>query len=115
MQAGAVVKEEVVRALVVLLTNAPELHPYVSRQLYNALATAWAEADLSLIMVAAWWLGELISSRVPLASICGPADQRLAERGVLMAANYGDMRRACGQARCLALPASMAAAGRNGT
>ena len=45
------------RALVVLLTNAPELHPYVSRQLYNALATAWAEADLSLVMVATWWLG----------------------------------------------------------
>ena len=50
-------KEEVVRALVVLLTNAPELHPYVSRQLYNALALSWAEADLSLVMVATWWMG----------------------------------------------------------
>ena len=59
LQAGAAVKEEVVRALLVLLTNAPELHAYVSRQLYAALANTWAEADLSLVVVSTWWLGKI--------------------------------------------------------
>ena len=57
LQAGAAVKEEVTRSLLVLLTNAPELQPYVSRQLYAALARTWEHCDLSLIVVASWWLG----------------------------------------------------------
>ena len=62
VQAGASVKEDVCRSLLVLLTNAPELHPYVTRQLYSALADGAANAELSLIMVAVWWLGGHLST-----------------------------------------------------
>ena len=57
VQAGASVKEDVCRSLLVLLTNAPELHAYATRQLYSALADSATTAELSLIMVAVWWLG----------------------------------------------------------
>ncbi len=36
-QAGAYVKDEVCRALIVLITNAPELHGYAVRTMYRNL------------------------------------------------------------------------------
>ena len=57
MQAGAHVKDEVCRALVVLLSNAPELHGYVARSVYRALHDAGDDAAPSLITFSAWFLG----------------------------------------------------------
>ena len=56
------------RSLLVLLTNAPELHAYVTRQLYNALHEGWSTAELSLFIVAVWWLGE--PPLCPCVSVC---------------------------------------------
>ena len=57
VQAGAHVKEEVCRALVVLVSNAPELHAYAVRQMYTALKTNREQLALSLLMVTTWFLG----------------------------------------------------------
>ena len=57
VQAGAHVKEEVCRALVVLVSNAPELHAYAVRQMYAALKANREQLALSLLMVTTWFLG----------------------------------------------------------
>lgn len=61
LQAGAYVKEEVCRALIVLISNAPELHAYAARCMYKALKSSLDQVDipLSLITCTAWFLGEL--------------------------------------------------------
>lgn len=50
-------KEDVTRALIVLLTNAVDLHGYAARAMYAALASDVEGAELSLIVTAAWFLG----------------------------------------------------------
>ncbi|BDA45799.1 AP-1 complex subunit gamma-1 [Coccomyxa sp. Obi] len=57
-QAGGDVKEEVWRAFIVLLTNAPELHAYAARSLFRALRDNLANAELSLLATATWYIGE---------------------------------------------------------
>ncbi|KAA6427411.1 MAG: AP-1 complex subunit gamma-1 [Trebouxia sp. A1-2] len=59
-QAGAYVKEEVCRALIVLISNAPELHGYTARAMYRALKDSadQAELPLSLVTSTCWFLGE---------------------------------------------------------
>ena len=57
MQAGAAVKEEVVRALIVLISNAPELHGYAVRAFYRALAAHLDRAEFALVMAATWLIG----------------------------------------------------------
>lgn len=58
-QAGAYVKEEVCRALIVLISNAPELHGYAARSMYRALKTSIDDAGLNLSLVTStcWFLG----------------------------------------------------------
>ena len=60
LQAGAFVKEEVCRALIVLISNAPELHGYAARCMYQALKSNLNQADipLSLVTCTSWFLGE---------------------------------------------------------
>lgn len=59
-QAGAYVKEEVCRALIVLISNAPELHGYTARSMYRALKDSAHQAELTLSLVTStcWFLGE---------------------------------------------------------
>lgn len=57
-QAGTLVKEQVVRALVVLVTNAPELHAYAARSAARALQRTGAAAETSLLTWALWTVGE---------------------------------------------------------
>ena len=57
VQAGAYVKEEICRALVVLLTNATALHGYAARAAYRALCDNLEDASLSLLTVSTWLLG----------------------------------------------------------
>ena len=63
-QAGAYVKEEVCRALIVLISNAPELHGYTARSMYRALKDSADQAELTLSLVTStcWFLGELAHS-----------------------------------------------------
>ena len=61
-QAGGDVKEEVWRAFIVLLTNAPELHSYAARSLFRALRDHLAHAELSLLATATWYIGACLSS-----------------------------------------------------
>lgn len=56
-QAGTAVKEEVVRALIVLISNAPELHGYAVRAFYSALGAKLDRAEFALIMAATWLIG----------------------------------------------------------
>ncbi len=56
-QAGGDVKEEVWRAFIVLLTNAPELHAYAARSLFRSLREHLASAELSLLATATWYIG----------------------------------------------------------
>ncbi|VFQ59768.1 unnamed protein product [Cuscuta campestris] len=55
-EAGSYVKDEVWHALIVLITNAPNLHGYAVRSLYGALRTAGEQE--SLVRVAVWCIGE---------------------------------------------------------
>ena len=58
VQAGGTVKEEVCRSLVVLLTNAPDLHGYAARAFFRALRDAPARPPpVLLATTAAWFLG----------------------------------------------------------
>ncbi|KAK9904228.1 hypothetical protein WJX75_007294 [Coccomyxa subellipsoidea] len=57
-QAGGDVKEEVWRAFIVLLTNAPELHAYAARSLFRSLRDNLASAEISLLATATWYIGE---------------------------------------------------------
>jgi len=56
-QAGAAVKEEVVRALIVLISNAPDLHGYAVRAFYSALHANLDRTDFALVMAATWLIG----------------------------------------------------------
>ena len=69
LQAGAHVKEEVCRALIVLISNAPELHGYAARSMYQGLRTSvdQAELPLSLVTCTCWFLGQLC-----LLCLCPP-------------------------------------------
>ena len=60
-QAGPYVKEEVVRALIVLITNAPDLHGYCARAMYRALQRDLATADPALITASTWVIGQSCS------------------------------------------------------
>lgn len=72
VQAGPHVKEEVVRALVVLITNAEELHGYAVRVLYGALQQHLATAAPSLLTAGAWCIGEF-GEMLPTGEPCEPA------------------------------------------
>jgi AP-1 complex subunit gamma-1 len=58
VQAGSHVKEEVVRALLVLIANAPDLHAYSTRAMYRALTTHMATAEGPLLLACVWSVGE---------------------------------------------------------
>lgn len=72
-QAGAYVKEEVCRALIVLISNAPELHGYTARSMYRALKTSIDDADLNLSLVTStcWFLGATMLYYVSYG-LCAP-------------------------------------------
>ncbi|CAA7393697.1 unnamed protein product [Spirodela intermedia] len=55
-EAGNFVKDEVWHALIVVISNAPELHGYTVRSLFKALQTSCEEK--SLVRVAVWCIGE---------------------------------------------------------
>ncbi|CAH8387873.1 unnamed protein product [Eruca vesicaria subsp. sativa] len=55
-EAGNYVKEDVWHALIVVITNAPDLHGYTVRALYRALHTS-SEQE-TLVRVALWCIGE---------------------------------------------------------
>ncbi|KAJ0254565.1 AP-1 complex subunit gamma-2 [Hirschfeldia incana] len=55
-EAGNYVKEDVWHALIVVITNAPDLHGYTVRALYRALLTS-SEQE-TLVRVAIWCIGE---------------------------------------------------------
>ncbi|KAK4402818.1 AP-1 complex subunit gamma-2 [Sesamum angolense] len=55
-QAGNYVKDEVWHALIIVITNAPNLHGYTVRALYKALQTAGGQE--TLVRVAVWCIGE---------------------------------------------------------
>ncbi|KAL0296973.1 UNVERIFIED_CONTAM: AP-1 complex subunit gamma-2 [Sesamum radiatum] len=55
-EAGNYVKDDVWHALIVVITNAPNLHGYGVRSLYKALQTAGEQE--TLIRVAVWCIGE---------------------------------------------------------
>ncbi|CAH9107581.1 unnamed protein product [Cuscuta epithymum] len=67
-EAGSYVKDEVWHALIVVITNAPNLHGYAVRSLYGALQTA-GEQEI-LVRVAVWCIGEygemLVSNKAML-------------------------------------------------
>lgn len=60
VQAGAYVKEEVVRALVVTISNAPALQGYAVRLLYRALINMVEDGDEALRLAALWCLGACV-------------------------------------------------------
>ncbi|KAG2317126.1 hypothetical protein Bca4012_068017 [Brassica carinata] len=55
-EAGNYVKEDVWHALIVVITNAPDLHGYTVRALYRALHTSCEQE--TLVRVAIWCIGE---------------------------------------------------------
>lgn len=62
VQAGAYVKDDACRALILLVVNAAQLHAYAARASYRALTANLAAAQPSLLMVATWCLGALMPS-----------------------------------------------------
>uniref|UniRef100_A0A383VEJ1 AP-1 complex subunit gamma n=1 Tax=Tetradesmus obliquus TaxID=3088 RepID=A0A383VEJ1_TETOB len=58
VQAGAHVKEEAVRALIVLISNAEDLHGYAVRALYGAVKQHLNTAAPSLLVAGGWCIGE---------------------------------------------------------
>jgi AP-1 complex subunit gamma-1 len=58
VQAGAHVKEEAVRALIVLISNAEDLHGYAVRALYGAVKQHLTTAAPSLLVAGGWCIGE---------------------------------------------------------
>ncbi|MEW5304167.1 MAG: hypothetical protein WDW36_006798 [Sanguina aurantia] len=65
LQAGQFVKEEVARALLVIITNANELHGYAVRTLYRALLMNLDSAETSLVITAVWVIGEFGEMLLP--------------------------------------------------
>ncbi|KXZ55609.1 hypothetical protein GPECTOR_2g1159 [Gonium pectorale] len=70
LQAGAFVKDEVARALLVQLANTPDLHAYAARAFYRALAAHPDTAAPSLLTTAVWVIGEYGEMLLP--SMGGP-------------------------------------------
>ena len=64
VQAGAYVKDDACRALILLVVNAAQLHAYAARACYRALTANLEAAQPSLLMVATWCLGAGASRRV---------------------------------------------------
>lgn len=64
VQAGAYVKDDACRALILLVVNAAQLHAYAARASYRALTANLEAAQPSLLMVATWCLGAGGSRRV---------------------------------------------------
>mmetsp|Transcript_34996 Transcript_34996/g.77859 ORF Transcript_34996/g.77859 Transcript_34996/m.77859 type:complete len:861 (-) Transcript_34996:442-3024(-) len=64
-QAGAFVKEEVCRTLVVLITNTPELHGYAVRSMYRNLHAYQDVCERSLAITALWCIGEFGEMLIP--------------------------------------------------
>ena len=58
VQAGAYVKDDACRALILLVVNAAQLHGYAVRAAYRALAASLDQAQASLLQVTTWCLGE---------------------------------------------------------
>jgi hypothetical protein len=58
VQAGAYVKDDACRALILLVVNAGQLHAYAARCALRALSAHLADAQPSLLVVAVWCLGE---------------------------------------------------------
>ena len=58
VQAGAYVKDDACRALILLVVNAAQLHGYAVRAAYCALAASLDRAQASLLQVTTWCLGE---------------------------------------------------------
>ncbi|XP_051134314.1 AP-1 complex subunit gamma-2-like [Andrographis paniculata] len=56
LEAGSYVKDEVWHALIVVITNASDLHGYTVRALYKAIQTAGEQE--TLVRVAVWCIGE---------------------------------------------------------
>ncbi|GLC40655.1 hypothetical protein PLESTB_000036100 [Pleodorina starrii] len=70
LQAGAYVKDEVARAMLVHLTNTPELQAYATRAFYRALAANVDAAAPALLQTALWVIGEYGEMLLP--SMGGP-------------------------------------------
>jgi hypothetical protein len=70
------VKEEVVRALLVLIANAPDLQPYAARAMYAALKQHAATAETPLLLACCWCIGEFGETLLP-----GERGPRVGERG----------------------------------
>lgn len=64
-QAGPYVKEEVCRALVVLVSNAAELHAYAARRMFAAAREKLDTAAPSLLTTALWTVGEFGEMLMP--------------------------------------------------
>lgn len=75
MQAGAYVKDDACRALLLLVCNAAQLHGYAARAAWRALSANVAGAQPSLLMVATWCLGA--SWRWQDGKAAGPGSERL--------------------------------------
>ncbi|EFJ49536.1 hypothetical protein VOLCADRAFT_101862 [Volvox carteri f. nagariensis] len=70
MQAGAYVKDEVARAMLVHLTNTPDLQAYATRAFYRALVANVDGAAPTLLHTAVWVIGEYGEMLLP--SMGGP-------------------------------------------
>jgi hypothetical protein len=70
-QAGPYVKEEVCRALVVLVTNAAELHAYAARRMFAAARERLDSAAPSLLTTALWTVGEFGEMLLPGGRLAG--------------------------------------------
>lgn len=57
-EAGNYVKDDVWHALIVVITNAPNLHGYTVRSLYKAVQIETATEQETLVRVAVWCIGE---------------------------------------------------------
>ncbi|KAG2453880.1 hypothetical protein HYH02_002086 [Chlamydomonas schloesseri] len=58
LQAGSYVKDEVARALLVQLTNTPDLHAYAARAMFRSLSANGDTAAPILVCTAVWVVGE---------------------------------------------------------
>ncbi|KAI3433299.1 hypothetical protein D9Q98_003118 [Chlorella vulgaris] len=58
VQAGAYVRDDACRALLLVVVNAAQLHGYAVRAAYRALSAGLDSAQPSLLLVATWCLGE---------------------------------------------------------
>lgn len=81
MQAGAYVKDDACRALILLVVNASQLHAYAARSSYRALSAQGDSAAPSLIMVTTWCLGEAAWVAVAAAGWRSATKQRPARVG----------------------------------